>query len=598
MKTQSAKWSVGRWLPFLVGYCCWVIGGNLAAQNTAKVLILGIDGCRPDALQAANTPHIDQLFEHGVYSYHALTHHPTWSGAGWSSMLTGVWEDKHNVYNNAFTSPNYTQYPHFITRLETLQPQLNTASVVHWAPINNIITTVCDTKFNLSTDLAVKNKVVELLNTTNPDVLFVDFDDVDAAGHANGFLPTIIPYLNAIQVTDGYVGEILTALYNRPTYAAENWLILVSTDHGGIASGHGGPSAEERTIFVLAHKANMPPQPVLPQTTTLPAPPAPVFNGTSQYAAPLSPGSLFQFGAAQDFSVELRVQYTTLSGDAAFISDKNWNSGANKGFVISTPTADITRWKVNVGDGVNRADVTGGVIADGQWHHLSATFDRDGQLRIYQDGKLENLTAMSNVGDINSLLPLTIGQDGTRAYPYWFNGKIAEVRIWNTILAEQTIKDWACAPVNNTHPNYANLLAYWKMDDGSGSTLIDSSPNGITASFLGGTPTWTAASGMVTCYDYTNTPRITDVACTALTHLGIGFLPEWNLDGRSLILPISGGSLPTCYGNTYTYSVPPQGNCNFNWQVTNGSIISGQGTNTVLVQWNSPGAGQIQVSVE
>lgn len=67
---------------------------------------------------------------------------------------------------------------------------------------------------------------------------------------------------------------------------------------------------------------------------------------------------------------------------------------------------------------------------------------------------------------------LTIGQDGTRAYPYRFNGKISEVRIWNTGLSAETVATWTCASVNNTHVNYGNLLAYWKMDEGR--HLLDS----------------------------------------------------------------------------------------------------------------------------
>ena len=45
----------------------------------------------------------------------------------------------------------------------------------------------------------------------------------------------------------------MAAVRARPTYAAESWLILVSTDHGRLPNGgHGGSSAEERTIFFLA----------------------------------------------------------------------------------------------------------------------------------------------------------------------------------------------------------------------------------------------------------------------------------------------------------------------------------------------------------
>ncbi|MFD1614204.1 alkaline phosphatase family protein [Gelatiniphilus marinus] len=66
---------------------------EIKAQN--KVLILGIDGCRPDALLAAKTPHLDNLWKNGAYSFKAKTDDLSWSGVCWTGMLTGVWKDKH-----------------------------------------------------------------------------------------------------------------------------------------------------------------------------------------------------------------------------------------------------------------------------------------------------------------------------------------------------------------------------------------------------------------------------------------------------------------------------------------------------------------------
>lgn len=91
-----------------------LLTGSMFAQSTPKVLILGIDGCRPDALQAAATPNIDGLLQESVYSYDALTEGPTWSGVGWSGMLTGVWLAKHGVTDNSFSGSNFAAYPHFM----------------------------------------------------------------------------------------------------------------------------------------------------------------------------------------------------------------------------------------------------------------------------------------------------------------------------------------------------------------------------------------------------------------------------------------------------------------------------------------------------
>ncbi len=62
------------------------------------------------------------------------------------------------------------------------------------------------------------------------------------------------------------MGQLLAAVRARPTYAQEDWLILVSTDHGRREDGgHGGDTPEERTIFYLAFGPSVEPG-VLPDT--------------------------------------------------------------------------------------------------------------------------------------------------------------------------------------------------------------------------------------------------------------------------------------------------------------------------------------------
>ena len=46
---------------------------------------------------------------------------------------------------------------------------------------------------------------------------------------------------------------LIDAVRVRPLYSSENWLILVSTDHGRLPNGdHGGDSPIEMTTFILA----------------------------------------------------------------------------------------------------------------------------------------------------------------------------------------------------------------------------------------------------------------------------------------------------------------------------------------------------------
>jgi predicted AlkP superfamily pyrophosphatase or phosphodiesterase len=87
----------------------------LSGQNK-KLLFIGIDGCRPDALSQAQTPNMDALINNGLFINDALCSingQPTVSGPGWSTMITGVWYDKHGVSDNSFSGSNYDEYPPF-----------------------------------------------------------------------------------------------------------------------------------------------------------------------------------------------------------------------------------------------------------------------------------------------------------------------------------------------------------------------------------------------------------------------------------------------------------------------------------------------------
>ena len=147
-----------------------------------------MDGVRPDALEAANTPNMDALIANGIFSADALNEDITMSGPGWSANLTGVWSDSHGVTNNNFTGSNFDAYPSFMKRLEMSNPELNTHSICHWGPINDyILEADVDEAYNLTTDAAVASAGVWILTDEEPHAIFLHLDDVDLAGHSYGY---------------------------------------------------------------------------------------------------------------------------------------------------------------------------------------------------------------------------------------------------------------------------------------------------------------------------------------------------------------------------------------------------------------------------
>lgn len=519
--------------------------GIAGHAQTGRVLFIGIDGCRGDALIAANTPNLDNLIATGTWSPDALTIPPTWSGTGWSSMMTAVWPGKHGVTDNSFSGSNFGTYPHFYNHVENSIPGVQTESIVHWGPINSEILDLADYEQIVGTDVAVRDAAVDRLENYDPDVLFLHFDDVDHAGHNYGFLPTQPEYLTSIETVDTQIGDVLTALAGRPDYATENWLVLVSTDHGGTASGHGGASIEEQKIFVIASGGTVPAgQVITAPTTTYNWVNSHVFNGTNRAVA--ADPSVGNFSTA-DFSMECWVKTSGWIGDPSILSNKNWNSGNNAGYIIAGNTNGST-WKVNIGDGSDRVDVNGGIINDDQWHHLAITCDRDALLSVYQDGRLMGQASMSAIGNVDAGLNFCLAQDGTQTYFVNFDGAIAEVRLWEEALSQETVESHFCQEVDGTHPNIAALRSHWVIDEGSGTVLVDGQATS-NLNIVGGS-NWLASNNSMNCTDYSATPRIIDLAPSAMKHLGIAIDPLWSLDGECFgVLP------PACSITNYSLGI-------------------------------------------
>src|SRR5688500_7187693 len=89
--------------------------------KTPKVLVIGLDGARYDKLLAADTPNIHALLNRGYGARSSLYGSgmaQTSRGPGWSTILTGVWPDKHKVKDNTFTGNALTSYPSWLERAE------------------------------------------------------------------------------------------------------------------------------------------------------------------------------------------------------------------------------------------------------------------------------------------------------------------------------------------------------------------------------------------------------------------------------------------------------------------------------------------------
>ena len=518
---------------------CLVSIFTFAQSPNSRVLVIGIDGVRSDALTAADTPNIDALIASGLYSPNALNDDITISGPGWSNILCGVRSDKHLVEGNDFSINNYEDYPSFFSYVEGAFTDVNTVSICHWSPINDyIVMDDADVVTNTTSDEQVRDEAIDHLQNGDPHAIFLHFDDVDHAGHSYGFHPDVPQYNEAIEAVDQLVGEVVNALESRPGYDSEDWAIIVTHDHGGVGYSHGGTSIEHREVsFIVSGNSVSTDVLVATEGEVIPAPENCLgaeselwFDG-GDYMNAVSPD--LETMLESDFTVEIRVR-TYGAADVAIVGNKDWDNGYNPGFVFSFEYPGGPAWKVNVGDGDDRADANGAVgVDDGQWHTLSASFDLDGVMKLYTDGVLDTEEDISFIGNMNVGEGMFFGADIDQEYN--FTGAIGEIRIWGGVIDEATIADYACISVDSEHPNYGDLWSYWKCDETDGSDYMQN--HSWNQPFLNAV-SYGAEQQIpeaVTTLDYSGTPRIVDVPVTAMTHMCIDVLSEWDLDGISWV---------------------------------------------------------------
>jgi hypothetical protein len=233
------------------------------ATQKRKVLLIGIDGCRSDALQLANTPNLDSLIAHGAYTYDSWCAGITISGPAWSSIFSGVWYPKHGVTDNTYSGSTVRTNIISSPRLaKQYKPALVAAEVIEWPPLINNVPNIYDgynTRIQVVDGATTPTGTAAVAQLADPniDILTVYYDKVDLTGHASGFSTTNTNYINAIQAVDANIGTVIAALKARPDYANEDWLIMVITDHGGTGTSHGGSSSGERHIWFIADGANI-----------------------------------------------------------------------------------------------------------------------------------------------------------------------------------------------------------------------------------------------------------------------------------------------------------------------------------------------------
>lgn len=212
--------------------------------RASRVVILSIDGLRPDAISLAPMPNLLGLMQSGAYSLSAQTVYPSVTLVAHASMLSGLCPSKHGVSWNDYIPENgYAQGTDLF-------------DIAHAAGLKTYMY-ITKKKIEQLSEPPSLDKVVfvndrdtvlmERLISEFPNdfgVLFIHFGITDGMGHSYGWLSP--QQLSVLFRADEALGQFLAELDARGL--RQDTLLIVTSDHGGHASTHGSNSPEDMTI--------------------------------------------------------------------------------------------------------------------------------------------------------------------------------------------------------------------------------------------------------------------------------------------------------------------------------------------------------------
>ena len=269
---------------------------NSTAQTEAaaspKAAFVIVDGIPADVIERVPTPTIDAIAAAGGYGRATVGgpigepgETPTISAPGYMSLVTGTWANKHNVYKNYGISPDY-RYWNLFRLARSEKPELRLAIFSTWTDNRTILlgeglAEAGDWRFDAvvdglekdearfpsqpldahiaDIDDAVSRDAARLIESEGPDLSWVYLQYTDDVAHEHGDSPELD---RAVIDMDARLSLIWSAVQARQEVFGEDWLIIVTTDHGRDAEtgrDHGGQSERERTTWIVTNSQRLTP---------------------------------------------------------------------------------------------------------------------------------------------------------------------------------------------------------------------------------------------------------------------------------------------------------------------------------------------------
>jgi predicted AlkP superfamily pyrophosphatase or phosphodiesterase len=219
------------------------------------VVIISLDGLRPDAIVKFGATTLQRLMREGSYTLSAQTILPSKTLPSHTSMLTGVDADQHGITWNSDETDEHGHVSVPTVFGLAKASGLRTAAFFSKTKFHHLeapatLDHVRSPRGGLLTGRWSADRTSQYVEdylehaADAPNLMFVHFGEPDYAGHLFGWMGVV--YGEAVRKADAAVAEVLDEANDR--FGAGNYTVIVTADHGGHGKDHGSSDPRDTTI--------------------------------------------------------------------------------------------------------------------------------------------------------------------------------------------------------------------------------------------------------------------------------------------------------------------------------------------------------------
>jgi len=529
---------------------------EIVSVKKRKVLLIGIDGATGEDMKKIMPPVITSILPNSKYSWQSRSDAPVSDAGTWKNIMTGI-ATIHKIQDSTFIVPEsasehdaVVEYPSLIERLQATPKMRYSVAISPWKTLVDRLLLYADEPIAVNNDAAAADTAVKKIGISKADLVVVNFNQVNQAGLKYGYSADVPEYKTAVTQVDTYIGKLLEAVKARKTYNNEEWLVVITSNHGGYNKGFTSQTERERNSFNIYYNPAFKKVEIdnVPLTDGFLFPAAKAVTDVKAVLASAN-AALYDIGTTGDKTMQLKVQVKSTGGanaHAVILSKLNTSYGTVNGweFMVELSATATRRFRVVMGyNSSTLIYVYAPANFDlNKWYAVTLKIYTDAGKRmavLYVDGvpgAAVDITGR-NIGTVPYDLILGNINSAVSTSSYAVN----DIAIYNKALSDDEIKNFTCSDgIKTTDASYASLIGYWPCKQVNGTKLLNQAPaaTGKDLVFGGNGGSWTALEKSVCNATAPSGNTImavsnSDIASQIIYWFGVNVNDSWKLNGKS-----------------------------------------------------------------